>query len=199
MRTSFRAALYSRVSTTDQNAKRQVDEMRQFVEARGWRVVAEETDAMSGAKDKRPGLDRVMAMARARKCDVIVVQALDRFTRSIRHFVVTIAELEALGVAFVSTSQGFDSTTPMGKFAMTILASVAELERAMIRERILSGMAKARRDGKRVGRAPKVVELAKLRKLVAANTSIWEMSRQLKCSRTAVRFALKQSYKAPKR
>jgi DNA invertase Pin-like site-specific DNA recombinase len=134
------AALYSRVSTTDQNAKRQVDEMRAFVKARKWTVVAAETDAMSGAKDKRPGLDRVMALARARKCDVIVVQALDRFARSIRHFVVTIAELEALGVAFVSTSQGFDMTTPQGKFAVTILAAVAELEREMIRERVRSGI-----------------------------------------------------------
>lgn len=191
MRTSFRAALYSRVSTTDQNAKRQMDEMRAFVAARKWTVVATETDAMSGAKDRRPGLDRVMAMARARKCDVIVVQALDRFARSIRHFVVTIAELEAVGVAFVSTSQGFDMTTPMGKFAMTILASVAELEREMIRERVRSGMARARREGKQIGRAPKVVELAKLRKLVAAKASIWEMSRELGVSRTAIRTALR--------
>jgi DNA invertase Pin-like site-specific DNA recombinase len=74
---------------------------------------------------------------------------------------------------------------------MTILASVAELERAMIVERVKSGMARAKREGRRIGRAPKVVELAKLRKLVAAKASIWEMSRRLGCSRTAIRTALK--------
>jgi putative DNA-invertase from lambdoid prophage Rac len=191
MGTTLRAALYSRVSTTDQNAKRQVDEMRAFVKARKWTVAAEETDAMSGSKDRRPGLDRVMKMARARKCDVIVVQALDRFARSIRHFVLTVAELEALGVAFVSTSQGFDMTTPMGKFAMTILASVAELEREMIRERVRSGMARAKREGKRIGRPVTAISPLKLRRLRDAKTSIWGMSRHFKVSRTAIRTALK--------
>lgn len=187
----MRAAIYTRVSKEEGDLGRQQDETRAFAKARGWSVVAEESDKMSGASDKRPGLERVMKMARARKCDVIVVQALDRFARSIRHFVVSVAELEALGVAFVSTSQGFDMTTPMGKFTMTIFAAVAELERAMIRERIMSGLAKARREGKRLGRRPLMLSPLALRKYTAKKMPVRAIARKLGVSRTAVLTALK--------
>lgn len=186
----MRAALYSRVSKDEGNVARQVDETRAFAKARGWKIVAEESDKASGAKEDRAGLTRVLKLARARKCDVIVVQALDRFARSIKHFVLTIAELEALGVAFVSTSQGFDLTTPMGRFAVTMMAAVAELERNMIRERILSGLAKARRDGKRLGKPVAGVSPLKLRKLVDRKTPVRAIARELGISRTAVVHAI---------
>jgi DNA invertase Pin-like site-specific DNA recombinase len=189
----MRAAIYTRVSDPKkQDAGRQTDESRQFCAARKWTVVVEESDGMSGAKDKRPGLERVMKLARGRKIDVVVVQAVDRFGRSMRHFVNTIAELDALGVAFVSTSQGFDMTTPMGKYIVSSLALVAELERSFLVERIRSGLARARREGKQIGRQPRVpVDVAKLRRLTKAGASLWERSRQLGVSRNAVRTALK--------
>lgn len=189
----MKAAIYTRVSDPrKQDVARQTDEARAFCVARDWTVVVEETDGMSGAKDNRPGLERIMKLARGRKIDVIVVQAVDRFGRSMKHFVTTIAELEALGVAFVSTSQGFDMTTPMGKFAVSILALVAELERSFLIERVRSGIERARRQGKQIGRPRVQVPPLKLRKLIAAGTSQWEMSRQLGCSRTAVLHAIER-------
>lgn len=187
----MRAAIYTRVSDPKkQDARRQADEAREFCKRRGWTVAVVETDGMSGARDKRPGLERVMRLARGRKIDVIVVQAVDRFGRSMKHFVNAIAELEALGVAFVSTSQDFDMTTPMGKFAVSAMALVAELERSFLIERIKSGLERARREGKQIGRVPRVpVDMAKLRRMVG-KTSLWEMSRRLGVSRNAVRTAL---------
>jgi DNA invertase Pin-like site-specific DNA recombinase len=171
--------------------------MRQFVEARGWKVVAEESDQRTGKDDKRAGYQRIMKLAKGRKVDVLVVHSLDRWARSTKHLVDTLAELEALGVQFVSLREQMDFTTPSGKVMFTVIAAMAQFESALISERVKSGMAQAKRDGKRIGRAPKVVELAVVAKLVKGKKSIWEMSRKLKCSRTAVRTALKTQYKTP--
>lgn len=187
----MKAAIYTRVSTEDQNVARQTDELRVFAKARGWKVATEETDNLSGKDDKRPGYQRVMKLARTRKIDVVLVHKLDRWGRSVKQLIDSLAELEALGVKFVSLGDGFDLTTPNGRLQAQLLAAFAEFERAMISERVKSGLARRRRKGLRLGRAPrKPVDVVKLRKL-AGRTSLWEMSRQLGVSRSAVRTALR--------
>ena len=187
----MRAALYSRVSKDEGNVARQVDETRAFAKARGWKIVAEESDKASGAKEDRAGLARVMKLARARKCDVIVVQALDRFARSIKHFV---RDYRGTGSSRrrvrLHVARFRPRPRPMGRFAVTMMAAVAELERNMIRERILSGLAKARRDGKRLGRPVAGVSPLKLRKLVDRKTPVRAIARELGISRTAVVHAI---------
>jgi putative DNA-invertase from lambdoid prophage Rac len=185
----MKAALYSRVSTTDQNAKRQVDEMRQFVKARKWTVVATETDSRTGKDDKRAGYQRIMKLAKARKIDVLVVHSLDRWARSTAHLINTLEEFGSLGVAFVSLREQMDFTTPSGKVMFAVVSAMAEFERALISERVKSGMAKAKREGKTFGRAP-VADAKAVKKMKAGGKSIWEMSRALGVSRTAIRTAL---------
>jgi DNA invertase Pin-like site-specific DNA recombinase len=151
-------ALYARVSTRDkgQNPELQLAELREFAADRGWQIIGEFVDlGVSGSKDTRPQLDAMMRQAKARKLDVIAVWKLDRFGRSLRHLVDTLAELEALGVAFVSLSDQIDLSTPAGKLMFHVIGAMAEFERALIQERVRAGLAVARSKGKTLGR-PKV-------------------------------------------
>src|SRR5215472_6305484 len=146
------AALYARVSTTDQQTENQSAELRQYAAARGW-TVAEYTDVgVSGAKDRRPALDRLIADAKRRRIDVLVVWRLDRLGRNLRHLVGLIEDLHALGIAFVSLGEGIDATTPAGKLQLHVLAALAEFERGRIAERVKAGLARVRAQGKRLGR-----------------------------------------------
>lgn len=148
----MRAAVYCRVSTTEQTCAPQLDALRGYATARGLEVVEEYVDeGVSGAKDRRPALDRLMADARRRRFDVLVVVKLDRLARSVRHLTAVGAELEALGVGLVVLDQAIDTTTPSGRLLFHVLASIAEFERDLIGERTRQGMAAARRRGKRFG------------------------------------------------
>ena len=149
----LRAALYARVSTTDQTCENQLLELRRYCEARGW-AAAEHVDHISGAKDRRPGLDVPLAAARRRRIDVLVVWKLDRLGRSLRHLILTIEELTALGVSFVSLGEGIDTTTPAGRLQLHMLAAIAQFERDRIRERVHAGLARAKAQGQRLGRRP---------------------------------------------
>ena len=152
------AALYARVSTRDkgQDPEMQLTELREFAAKRGWQVVGEFVDiGASGSKDSRPQLDAMMRLAKSRKLDVIAVWKLDRFGRSLRHLVDAIAELEALGVAFVSLRDNLDLTTPAGRMMFHVIGAMAEFERELIRERVRAGLAHARSKGQKLGR-PKV-------------------------------------------
>ncbi|MDC3378670.1 recombinase family protein [Planctomycetota bacterium] len=148
-------AIYARVSTQDQDPEAQLREVRSYVVRRGWETAVEYVDrAVSGVKERRPALDKLLQDARRGRIDVVVVWALDRFGRSLRHLVTTIDELGALGVGFVATTQGIDTTdaSPTGRLTLQILGAVAEFERAMIRDRVRSGIAKAKASGKHCGR-----------------------------------------------
>lgn len=147
----MRVAVYTRVSTPDQSTDRQRRELRNYAKARGWKIVREMQETASGASHKRPLREVVMQMARTRAIDVILVQALDRWGRSVRDLILTMAELEALGVAFVVPGQ-IDMSTPMGRMLAHFLSAVAEFERELIRERVRSGLANARAKGVRLGR-----------------------------------------------
>jgi DNA invertase Pin-like site-specific DNA recombinase len=152
------AALYARVSTKDkgQDPEMQLTELREFAAKRGWQVVGEFVDVgVSGSKDSRPQLDAMMRLAKARKLDVIAVWKLDRFGRSLRHLVDTLAELKAVGCDFVSLRDSLDLTTPAGRMMFHVIGAMAEFERELIRERVRAGLAHARGKGQRLGR-PKV-------------------------------------------
>ena len=153
----MRCAIYARVSTFDQEPENQLAELRRYVEARGWPAAVEYVDhGVSGAKDRRPALDRLVADAKRRRFDVLVCWRLDRLGRNLKHLITLLEELQALGVAFVSLAEGIDATTPAGKLQMHILGAIAEFERERIRERVLAGLQRARTQGRRLGRPWKV-------------------------------------------
>lgn len=153
----MRCAIYARVSTLDQEPENQLQELRQYVGARGWTAVEYVDRGVSGAKDSRPALDQLVADARRRKVDVLLCWRLDRLGRNLRHLVVLLEDLQATGVAFVSLNEGIDATTPAGKLQLHILAALAEFERGRIRERVMAGLQRARAQGKRLGRPRKVL------------------------------------------
>ena len=151
----MKAAIYARVSTTDQTNSIQVRELKDYVGHRGWTLASVYQDQMSGAKTSRPGLDQLMADARRRKFDAVIVWKLDRFGRSLVHCVSGIQELASLGVRFIATSQGLDTdeSNPASKLLMHILAAVAQFERELIRERVSAGMKAASKHGTKTGNA----------------------------------------------
>ena len=148
----LRAAIYARVSTFDQEPENQLVEIRRYIAARGWTAEEYVDRGISGAKDRRPALDRLLLDARRRRFDVVVVWRLDRLGRNLRHLITLLEELQALGIAFVSLNEGIDATTPAGKLQMHILGAIAEFERARIAERVKAGLMRARTQGKRLGR-----------------------------------------------
>src|ERR1035438_3162479 len=149
------AAIYARVSTTDQTNAIQIRELKEYVERRGWELSGVFQDQMSGAKASRPGLDQLIADARRRKFDVVIVWKLYRFGRSLVHCVSGIQELASLGIRFIATSQGLDTdeSNPASKLLMHILAAVAQFERELIRERVSAGMRAAKANGTKTGNA----------------------------------------------
>ena len=148
----LRAAIYARVSTLDQEPENQLQELRRYVEARGWTGTEFVDRGVSGSKDKRPALDALLKDAKRRRFDVLVCWRLDRLGRNLRHLVTLIEELQSMGVTFVSLGEGIDCTTPAGKLQLHILAALAEFERERIRERVMAGLQRARAQGKRLGR-----------------------------------------------
>jgi DNA invertase Pin-like site-specific DNA recombinase len=149
-----RVALYARVSTIDQNTENQLVELRCYAEVRGWSATEYVDHGVSGAKDRRPALDQLVADAKRRKFDIMVAWRLDRVGRNLRHLVVLLEELQAIGVAFISLNEGIDLATPAGRLQLHILAALSEFERARIQERILAGLARARKQGTHLGRRP---------------------------------------------
>src|SRR5450755_2913013 len=165
---SNRVAIYARVSTNNhgQDVSLQTRELEQFAQARGWRLVDSYLDiGISGAKDKRPELDRLMADAHKRRFDVVVVWRFDRFARSVSHLLRALETFNALGIAFVNLSEQMDTTTPAGKMVFTVLGAVAELERSLIVERVRAGLRNARAKGKRLGRPKKDVDATEVARL----------------------------------
>lgn len=154
----MKVAIYTRVSTSGkgQDTEVQARELREYAARRGWAVVQEYADnGVSGAKESRPALDRLLQDARRRKYDAVLCWKLDRIGRSLKHLVNLLAELEAVGVALVSFSDNLDLSTPQGRLMFQIIGAMAEFERSLTVERVRSGLAHARAKGKRLGR-PKV-------------------------------------------
>lgn len=164
----MRAAIYARVSTPDkgQSPEMQLRELHEYCERRGLEVAGEYTDVgVSGSKDSRPELNRLMADAKQRRFDAVCVWKLDRFGRSLRHLVNALADLESLGVSFISLKDNLDLSTPSGRLMFQIIGAMAEFERALIQERVRAGLRNARAKGKHLGRPRVNVDLAVVREL----------------------------------
>jgi DNA invertase Pin-like site-specific DNA recombinase len=158
--TVLRVVLYARVSTNNgtQDPAMQLNELRTYCEARGWRIVCEYVDHVSGSKESRPQLNRLVNDAKSRRFDVIAIWKLDRFARSLKHLVNALAEFEALGIAFVSLRDNLDLSTPAGRLMFQIVGCFAEFERSLIQERVRAGLRNARSKGVTLGR-PKLTNL----------------------------------------
>lgn len=169
----MKAALYGRVSTNNgQDPEMQVRELREYCERRGWEVSEEYVDrGISGSKEKRPQLDRLLADAHKRHFDAVVVWRFDRFARSVSHLLRALETFRSLGIEFVSLSEQVDTSTPTGKMVFTVLGAVAELERSLIAERVRAGLRNARAKGRKLGRPRKTLDGAKLTRLRAQGAS----------------------------
>lgn len=189
----LQTAIYCRVSTADkQKPEAQAAELHRYCEARRWLVVEEITDkGFSGGTgpDRRPGLARLMLLARSRQIDVICVTKLDRLFRSLKHLVAVLDELQTLGVLFVSIHDQVDLTTAGGRLMLHLLAAFAEFERALIRERTIAGLAYVRSKGQRLGR-PKTCDDTAILKLRAEGLSYSAIQKRLGVSRPSIRRAI---------
>jgi DNA invertase Pin-like site-specific DNA recombinase len=166
----LKIAIYARVSTKNgQDPEMQLAELREYIRSRKWNIVGEYVDrGISGASDSRPELNRLMADANRRRFDVVAVWKFDRFAPSVSHLLRALETFRALGIEFVSLSENIDTSTPTGKMVFTVLASVSELERSLIGERVRAGIRNAKARGTRLGRPPlkhlSVTETQKLRR-----------------------------------
>ena len=176
---SRRVAVYARVSTIDQSCEPQLHDLRQYVSARGWECEEYVDQGVSGTRDRRPGLDRLLAAVRARRVDVVVVAAFDRFGRSVRHLVETLELFRHLHVEFISLREQVDTGSPLGQAVFTIIAAIAQLERSLIAERVRAGLRRARAEGRRLGRPPVNVDLARLESTIRRKLSVREGAREL--------------------
>jgi DNA invertase Pin-like site-specific DNA recombinase len=183
----MRVAIYSRVSTHEQTTAGQLDELRSYCEHRQWEIAAEYTDeGVSGSKESRPGLNNLLADAKRRKFDVVLVYRYDRFARSLRQLVNALCEFDSLGIHFVSLHEGVDTSTPNGRLVFGIFASIAEFERELIRSRVRSGIAAARARGKRIGRPRSLITNSQINTLLGQGLSMMATGEKLGISAATV-------------
>ncbi|MGH9685538.1 MAG: recombinase family protein [Candidatus Acidiferrales bacterium] len=194
----MKAAIYARVSTANngQSPEMQLRELREYCERRSWRAVGEYVDVgISGAKERRPELDRLLADAHRRRFDAVIVWKFDRFARSVSHLLRALETFQALGIEFVSLTEGVDTSTPTGKMVFTVLGAVAELERSLIAERVKAGLRNARAKGKRLGRPRKLADTTKIVALRAQGRSWREICAETGLSKGTAQRAV---YRLPK-
>jgi len=190
----LRAGLYARVSTVDQQTlTMQNRAMREYAARRGWTITLQVRDVNSGAA-KREAREKLLEAARRREIDVVLVWRLDRWGRSVTDLLVTLQELEHLGVGFVSLTEALDLTTPAGRAMAGLLSVFSEFEREILRERTRAGLAQARLNGRRLGRPLTAgLRAAEIRKLNRAGVSKSEIARRLQIGRTSVRRILAET------
>ncbi len=188
-----RAAVYTRVSTLDQHPESQLYDLRGLAAQRGFAIVAEYTDKISGAKAKRPGLDQLLADARRGKFDVVTVWAFDRLARSVRHLLEVLDELNRLQIEFISFRENIDTGGPLGRALVVIIGAIAELERNLIIERVRAGMRRAKLEGRRIGREPLNVDRPALLRDRARGMSLSQLAKAYRISRTSVCRVLRQA------
>jgi len=189
----MRSALYARVSTRDQSCEMQMRDLRAYCAARGFTIVHEYIDiGQSGAKDSRPQLNELMADARKRKLDAVIVWRFDRFARSTKHLLLALEEFRSLGVQFISYQENIDTSSPLGQALFTIVSAVAQLERDLIRERVSAGIRNARANGKQLGRPRRIVNQDELIRLKASGLGLRRIAKTLGVGFGTVRTRLRQ-------
>jgi len=194
----MKVCLYARVSTHGQDPEVQLGALRAHAAQRGLQLVDEFVDlGVSGAKERRPALDRLMKAAWAGAFQTVMVWRFDRFARSVKHLVSALDTFRALDVAFVSLHEQLDTSTPIGQAMFTIIGAMAQLERDIIRERVKAGLERARARGIRLGRPAVAVDLAHLQALRREGHSTAEIARHMRCSRSTVRRKLQVSSTGP--
>jgi putative DNA-invertase from lambdoid prophage Rac len=185
----LRVAIYARVSTSDQHCRQQIEDLRAYAKARKWKVEGEYVDhGVSGRRNSRPALDRLMDAARKREIDCILVWKLDRWGRSVSHLVTSLQELSSLGVRFIATTQAIDTDhgSPLSRLLLHLLAAISEFERELAVERVRAGLAHARRQGRIGGRPRLVVDREKVRELHEGGQTMREIAAAMGISAAAV-------------
>src|ERR1700692_4806377 len=191
-----RAILYMRVSTVDQHPESQLHDLREMARQRGYEIVREYTDRISGTKAKRPGLDELIRDARRGRFDVVLVWASDRLARSVRHFLEVLDELNHLGIEFVSFRENIDTGGPLGRAIIVIVGAIAELERNLIIERVRAGMRRAKLEGRHIGRTPLGFDRAAILRDRDRRMSLTEIAKAHLISRATVSRVIKDAREA---
>ena len=191
-----RAALYMRVSSVDQHPETQLHDLRQMAAQRGYQIVQEYTDRISGAKARRPGLDELMRDARRGRFDVVLVWASDRIARSVKHFLEVLDELQRINIEFVSFREQIDTAGPLGRALVVIIGAIAELERNLIIERVRAGMRRARLEGRHIGRRPLNLDRQAIVRNRQAGMSLGKIAKAHGISRATVFNVLQQEMPA---
>ncbi len=181
-----------RVSTVDQHPETQLHDLRQMAAQRGYEIVAEYTDRISGAKARRPGLGELMRDARRGRFDVVLVWASDRIARSTRHFLEVLDELNRLNIEFVSFREQIDTGGPLGRAIVVIIGAIAELERNLIIERVRAGMRRARLEGRHIGRRPLELDHTSILLDRQRGHSLSQLARAYRVSRTTIHRVLRE-------
>jgi len=182
-----KAAIYARVSTPEQHVETQLYDLRKLAAQRGFEIVREYCDrGVSSSKVRRPGLDAMMADARRGEFSVLMVAAFDRIARSTKNFLEIVDELNSVNIEFVSAREAIDTSGPMGRMFLTMVGSIAELERSLIVERIRAGMRRAKIEGRRLGRAPLDVDRAAIVRDRLSGMSLTQVAKKYRISRASV-------------
>ncbi len=193
-----RIAIYARVNTADQHPETQLFDLRQMAKQRGYEVVHEYTDIISGAKSRRPGLDQLLADARRHRFDIVLVAAFDRVARSVRHFLEVLDELNRLGIEFVSFRENIDTGGPLGRAMVVIVGAIAELERSLIVERVKAGMRRAKLEGRQIGRKPLDIDREQVVRDRFSGMSLSQVAKKHRISRASVCRLMKECGPSPK-
>lgn len=187
-----RAALYLRVSTFDQHPETQLYDLRQMADQRGYAIVEQYTDRISGAKARRPGLDEMMNDARRGRFDVVLVWASDRLARSVKHFLEVLDELNRINVEFVSFREQIDTGGPLGRAVVVIIGAIAELERNLIVERVRAGMRRAKLEGRHIGRKPLDLDRSGILRDRTQGQSLGQLAKSYRVSRATIHRIISQ-------
>jgi DNA invertase Pin-like site-specific DNA recombinase len=190
----MRVALYARVSTLNgQNPEMQLSELREYAARRGWTITEEFVDqGVSGCKESRPALNRLMADARRRRFEIIACWKIDRFGRSLKQLVNALADLESYGVAFVSLRDNLDLSSPSGRLMFQIIGAMSEFEKALVQERVACGLRNAVRNGKTLGRPKRIVDRDRILAMKAEGMSLRDIADKLGVGYGTVRMRLAQ-------
>lgn len=190
----MKIALYARVSTDGQDPEVQLQALRAHATNRGWSIVEEFVDqGYSGAKERRPALDRMMKAAWAGKFQAVLVWRFDRFARSVKHLIKALEDFRSLNVNFISLQEQFDTSTPIGHAMFTIIGAMAQLERDIIRERVRAGLDKAKKCGVRLGRPVSQAKVYEIVALKQQGLSLPEIGKRLRCSRSTIKRRLREA------
>jgi DNA invertase Pin-like site-specific DNA recombinase len=169
----------------------QLAELREYASRRGWEIAGEYLDeGVSGSKESRPELNRLMDDSHRRQFDMVLVWKIDRFGRSLKHLVNALADLDSYGVAFASLKDNLDLSTPSGRLMFQIIGAMAEFERALIQERVKAGLHNARRNGKQLGRPRRVVDVDGIARMKAEGHSLRNIAEKLGVGYGTVRMRL---------